>query len=234
MTTHQDSAQRTGATAPSNSAARAPATARRGRDLPRVPRRYGQWAAAVVLVVVTAIGAGWVWQQKSDRVEVLAVGVAVPAGSVIGRADLAVVRVAGVEGAVGIDEVDRIVGRTAAVGLVPGQLLNHDMVTTTSVPGQRERVVGLELDATRVPGGVGAGDVVTVIAVPPSGDAGARAELESPTVLAEQVAVLSAQRVEGAGTRLTVVVPSEQANRVAAFASAGRVALVQAPIGGDR
>jgi hypothetical protein len=39
--------------------------------------------------------------------------------------------------------------------------------------------------------------------------------------------------VEGAGTRLALVVPESVAERVTAYVAAGRVALVQSPIGGD-
>ncbi len=199
-----------------------------------MPRRYGQWAAAVLFVLVTMLAAGWLWQQKSDRQEVLAVGVAVPVGSAIERDDLTVLEVAGVGDAISVGEVDSIVGSTAAVGLVPGQVLNHDMLTSDPTPGPNQRVVGVELDATRVPGGLVPGDVVTVLAVPPMGDPSTANELESPMVLADQVTVSSAVKVEGAGTRLTLVVPAGQANRVAAYGAAGRVAVVQAPTGGDR
>jgi len=183
----------------------------------------------VLFVLVTVLAAGWLWQQKSDRQEVLALEVAVPAGTVIERGDLKVVEVAGVEDTVGVAEVDAVVGSTAAVGLIPGQVLNRQMVTSDPIPGSGERVVGVELDATRVPGGLAPGDVVSVLAVPPSGDASTTQELKSPSVLADQVTVLSAVRVEGVGTRLTLVVGQEQANRVAAFGAAGRVAVLQAP-----
>ena len=43
----------------------------------------------------------------------------------------------------------------------------------------------------------------------------------------------SATAIEGAGTRLTLLVPEPVAERVTAYVAAGRVALVQAPIGGD-
>lgn len=199
-----------------------------------MPRRYGQWAAAVLFVLVTVLAAGWLWQQGSDRVEVLAVATNVPAGAVIERGDLKVVQVTGVEDAIGVGEVERIVGSTAAVGLVPGQVLNREMLTTLPIPGAGERMVGVELDATRVPGGLTPGDVVTVLAVPPSGDPSTPTELESPTVLAEWVSVMSVTKVEGAGTRLTLVVPKIDAHRVVAFGAAGRVAVLQAPTGGDR
>ena len=186
-----------------------------------------------MFLLVTVLIAGWLWQQKSDLEEVWAVSVAVPAGSVIEREDLATLQVAGVD-AIPVSELDRIVGSTAAVGLVPGQVLNHDMLSADPIPGPGERVVGVELDATRVPGGLAPGDVVTILAVPPTGDPSMPDELESPRTLAEEATVLSAVKIEGAGTQLTLVVSEEQANLVAAFGAAGRVALVQSPTGGDR
>ncbi|MGH3471461.1 MAG: SAF domain-containing protein, partial [Nocardioidaceae bacterium] len=98
-------------------------------------------------------------------------------------------------------------------------------------PGQRE--VGVELDGTRAPAGLGPGDVVAILAVPPSGDTGAPNELDSPPVLSAAAAVVSVETIQGAGTRFTLLVSSSVANRVAAYGAAGRVAIIQAPVGGD-
>jgi hypothetical protein len=204
-----------------------------GREIPRMPRRYGQWAGAVLFVVVSVLIAGWLWQQKSDRVEILSVADAVPAGEVITAKDLEIVEVAGLRDGIPAANVDSVVGRTALVGLVEGQVLTPGMLTTTPVPAAGERVVGLQLEATRTPYGLAPGDVVVVVAVPPSGDPSAPEQLDEPEVLAETATVASSVPVEGAGTRLTLVVPQEVATRVAGYAAAGRVALVQAPIGGD-
>jgi Flp pilus assembly protein CpaB len=198
-----------------------------------MPRRYGQWAAAVLFVLVCVLAAGWLWQQKSDRVEVLAAARIVPAGAVIGRDDVRVVDVAGVRGAVRASEPPSVLGSTAAVALVPGQILTRDMTTSRPVPRSGERLVGVELDGTRAPAGLVPGDRVTVLAVPPSGDASTATELASPTVLAESATVQSVAQVEGAGTRFALLVPSAAADRVAAFGAADRVSLVQAPLGGD-
>lgn len=202
---------------------------RRSRAVSRVPRRYGQWAATVLFVLVTALAAGWLWQQKSSRQEVLAAANEVAAGTVIDRGDVTVVEVAGVQDTLSVADLDAVVGSTATVGLVPGQVLSTAMLTRVPVPGPGQRVVGVELDATRTPGGLTPGDVVVILAVPPAGDPSTSRELESPSVLAREVDVLSAVRVEGAGTRLTLLVAEQQANRVAAFGAAGRVAVVQAP-----
>ena len=187
-----------------------------------------------MFLLVTMLIAGWLWQQKGDREEVWAVRVEVPAGSVIERDDLATLQVAGLDDAIPVGELDSVVGSSAAVGLVPGQVLNHTMLTPDPIPGPGARVMGVELDATRVPGGLVPGDFVTILAVPPSGDPSTPEELETVRILAEGVTVLSTVKVDGAGTRLTLVVPKDEANRIAAFGAAGRVAVLQAPTGGDR
>ena len=104
------------------------------------------------------------------------------------------------------------------------------MVTADPLPGPGERVVGLQLDATRAPAGLTPGDVVVVIAVPPEGDPSTPGDLDNPTVLAPSATVASAAAIEGAGTRLTLLVPEPVAERVTAYVAAGRVALVQAPV----
>jgi hypothetical protein len=178
--------------------------------------------------------AGWFWQQKSDREEVLAVAHPVAVGAVIEADDLKVVAVAGVTSRISSEDAASVVGSTAAVGLVEGQILTPDMVTSKPLPGPGQRVVGLQLDATRAPSGLLPGDVVVVLAVPPAGDPSSPAELDDPVVLAPKATVASAEVVEGAGTRLALLVPeSSVAERVTAYVAAGRVALVQAPIGGD-
>lgn len=204
-----------------------------GHDLPRVPRRYGQWAGAVLFVVMAVLLAGWLWQQKSDRQEVLVVAHPVPPGAVLTAQDFKVVEVAGLQAAISSTDSDSVIGNTAAVGLVEGQVLTPDMVTSDPLPGPGERVIGLQLDATRAPVGLGPGDAVVVLAVPPVGDPSTPGELDDPSVLAPQATVASADVVEGAGTRLTLLVPESVADRVTAYIAAGRVALVQAPIGGD-
>ena len=225
MTAQPQAKPRTERAAQANGAIRRPREAR----LPTRPRRLGEWAAAVLFLLLSMLLAAWVWQQQGDRVEVLVVGRQVPVGHVVERSDLTTASVAGVNGAIPVEEVDSVVGSTAAVGLLPGQVLTTHVLTTQSVPADGQRVVGLDLDTTRAPLGIRAGDVVTVLVVPPSGDASDPAELESPTVLAATAEVLQVRRVEGGGTRFSLVVREEEANRVAAFGAAGRVAVVQEP-----
>lgn len=204
-----------------------------GHELPRVPRRYGQWAGGVLFVVVAVLLAGWFWQQHSDRESVLVVDHAVPAGSEVTTSDLKVEEVAGADGAILSSHSDQVIGQTAAVGLVEGQILTPDMLTSQPVPGAGERVTGMQLDSTHAPAGLRPGDVVEVLAVPPAGSPGNTDELDDPTVLAPKATVVSANVIAGAGTRLTLLVPADVAARVTAYVAAGRVALIQAPTGGN-
>jgi PIN domain nuclease of toxin-antitoxin system len=160
-------------------------------------------------------------------------GSAVPAGQVIERGDLAVTAVSGVDGAIAAVDVERVVGRMADVGLVPGQVLTDAMITSDQVPADSERVVGLQLDPARTPAGLSPGDAVSVLAVPPTGDPSIPDALGSPRVLAESATVHLIDRVESGGARVALIVRFEDANRVAAYGAAGRVALVQLPLGGQ-
>ena len=186
----------------------------------------------MLFLVVCLVAAGWLWQHKGDQVEVLAVRTAVPAGASLDRSDLATSSVSGVPGAIRAAEADRVVGRVAATGLVPGQVLLEELVTDVPVPSAAERMVGLQLDPTRVPDGLAPGDVVTVVAVPPPGDPGGAGRLARPTVLTEAAMVHAAGGTQDGGSRLSLLVGEDAANQVAAFGAAGRVAVVQAPAPG--
>ena len=130
MSTETDPQLRSGRRPPAS----APKAMSLGHDLPRVPRRYGQWAGAVLFVIMAVLLAGWFWQQKSDRQAVLVIAEPVPAGAVITAEDLGIIEVSGVRGAIPSAESGSVVGSTAAVGLVDGQILTRDMVSHGAAP----------------------------------------------------------------------------------------------------
>jgi len=169
-----------------------------------------------------------------DRRPVLAVARDVPAGRVLTDADLREVRVAADDGVrpVPASERTRVVGRPAAVPLVPGSLLTMAQIGAPSALAPGEAVVGVALKAGQFPPGLAPGAHVRVVdtgapatPVPTgTGDAG--------TVLARSATVVAVVGPASDGSSATVVslkVASAEADRVAVAAASGRAALVLLP-----
>lgn len=193
-------------------------------------------AVAVVLVLGAALAVGYLVSSAGDKTSVLAVSTEIAKGETIERGDLVQTSVSGVSGAIAVEDVDQVVGQSAAVDLVQGQIIITPMLTADPVPGEGRAVVGLALEPNRAPSaGLQAGDVVSVIAVP-AGDTGASTdELDTPLALTEGAEVLE---VAGAGTAggqvlITLVVDDADAQRIAAYSTANRVAVVETAASGS-
>lgn len=200
------------------------------RSLRTKNRRPGLITVAVLLIVVCALGFALLLSQAGHKTAVLAMGKPVPKGQVIERGDLVTTKVAGVPGAIGAADANTVIGKTTAVDLVAGQILNGDMVTSNPIPGKGRATVGLSLDPTRVPSsGMSPGSVVNVVAVP-NGENGAPAEeLDAPQLLAERAEVYAVDgaSTEGGGLLVTLVVDQSDAARIAAYSTSNRVAVVE-------
>jgi flagella basal body P-ring formation protein FlgA len=164
------------------------------------PRSRSLLLLAALLVLGFALATAYLVTRAGDKVSVLSVGTPVTKGHLIERADLVSLSVAGITGAVPVERANQMVGKTATVDLVQGQVLTEDMVTTTPITVTGQSTVGLALDPTRVPSsGLDPGDIVDVIAVPnteagSSGEGGRRAtSLDNPSVLARVATVYAAQ-----------------------------------------
>lgn len=200
-----------------------------GQVRQRAPRRMGQWAAAVLFVAMVVIGLVALFQSQSDRVEVLVVTDSVPAGQVIERGDLRAGEVAGVPGAIPAGDLAEVVGKRAAGGLVDRQVLIGPAISEASVPGDGQRLVALNLPTGRVPGGLAGGDTVDVLSVPVEGADGTKEQLQAPQVLAESAMVQEVGKSPEGTVVVTVLVPEDVSDSVAAYSSAGQVTIMQAP-----
>ncbi|RHW28281.1 hypothetical protein D0Z08_04695 [Nocardioides immobilis] len=204
-----------------------------GQVTKKRPRRLGQWVATMLFVLVVVLGLVTLFQSQSDRVEVLVVTNPVAAGQVIDKDDVRPAQVAGVDGAVHASDIESIVGKRAAAGLVDGQVLTDAALSEEEVPADGERLVAIRLDKGRVPGGLIAGDLVDVLAAPPEGDPGTKAELEAPKVLATGARVDSVGKTPEGAVVVTVLVEDGLADVIAAHSAAGQVTIVQAPLSGE-
>jgi hypothetical protein len=190
---------------------------------------------SALLVLGLGLGVAAWGLQVGDKASVLAIGEPVAKGQVVERGDLVSTSVSGVGGAIPVEELGGVVGKTAAVDLVAGQILTPAMVAADPVPGPGRSVVGLALDPTRVPSaGLAPGDQVDVIAVP-AGE-GQTDAAAAPGVLAEaaQVYAVGGEATGGGQLLLTVVVDAGEAAEIAAASTQNRVAVVEiAPTAGS-
>lgn len=214
----------------------------RRMSMPGQPRRSRSWGLVVlaaILVIGTGLAVAAYGLSAGKKVSVLAVGESIAKGQTIERDDLVSVSVSGVAKSIPVTDIDKVVGKTAAVDMVEKQVLTDAMLTSTPTPREGESSIGLSLDPTRVPAaGLEAGDTVSVIAVPGADASGtgskeAESAIDSPEVLADNVLVYA---VEGETTAngavfLTLIVPAEDAARIAAYSTAGRIAVVETAAG---
>jgi len=192
---------------------------------PKLRRRPLLVAASVALVVLGALLAAWAYTSTSTAREVVAVRSSVQRGQVITRGDLMTVRV-GVDPAlrpVPAAELDRLVGQRAAMDLAAGGLVTPDGIAPTMVPAARMSVVGVALPGSLLPGEpLSASDRVRVVATP--GQQGDVAAGRQRSITASVVGVHPDP--DTGQTVVSVQVPHDQADELAARAATGKVALV--------
>lgn len=215
---------------------RRPFTSGRGPSVRTRPRSRGLIAGAAVLVLLFGLATAYAVSRAGQKVSVLTVGTPVAKGQVIERDALVSATVSGVPGAIPVGEASEVIGKTAAVDLVEGQLLTEPMVTAEPTPGEGQAVVGLALEPTRVPAaGLEPGDVVQVVRVAGPDDTAANTNTGGETGT-EVGAVLSAaatvyevggDAAGGSEVLLTLVLPQADAVEVAAASTAGQAAVIE-------
>jgi hypothetical protein len=194
---------------------------------PRTRRRPALLALGVALVVVSALGAVSLFTFFSDTQRVVLVVDAVAAGEPVPAEALAVTdaTVTPDLAVVPADRLESLVGSTALVPLLPGQLLSPDAVGDgPAVPVEDRSVVGLLLTRGQLPAtGVQAGDVVLVVDTPqPGGEppSGVPAAIEA-TVLGVDV-----DPDDPSLLVVDVVADPDDARSLAARGATGRISLV--------
>jgi SAF domain len=196
---------------------------------PKPRRRWGLFAAMVLVVCLGALGGVWLLDAATTATPVVAARSTIERGSVIDRDDLVTVRVEAdpaLQPVAGAD-LESLVGQRAALDIAAGSLLTTGAVTEQSVPAEGYSLVGIGVAEAMMPGApLMAGDRVrfVVVADPAGGPA--------PTVGLEPIgAVVVGTQVGSdvsvsAQTIVTVQVPADDAAQLAAIASTGKVALV--------
>jgi hypothetical protein len=181
-----------------------------------------------------------------NRVAVLAVARDVPQGHVVTSDDLIVVSISLSAGLspVSAGDLRRVVGRRAAVSLLPGTLLAVNDLAVGKGPARGNAVVGVATKAGQLPaGGVVTGDTVDVIltgspatlatglaaGVATTGSSTTSDQVEVGGILAPNATVTGVAAPSSSSPDtivVSVLVPSALAPLVASASAAGQTALV--------
>lgn len=197
-----------------------------------VRRRFRLPEVAVGLVVLLACALGVVlWQLNATQKDpVLAVADGVARGDVLEAGDLTVVYVSSDDPIAHLrrDEASRVVGRVALADLEAGALLTPGAVSDEPAVQPGEGIVGLSLEPGQVPSSrLRAGDLVNVVAGTPPGGGDAKAASTDDAPLVEGAEVFAIEELTASGRLfVSLKMPEDDANRVAAAAERGPVRLV--------
>ena len=211
---------------------RAPASAAEpvGATAKAAARSRTRIIAGAFILVVSALVAGLLYANVGSRHPVVAIARPVAVGQVIQAADLHQVLAGSVDGIRTTPWSTRasVVGRTAAVSLVPGSLLNPSQLATGPTVDPAAAVVGAVLKAGQFPPGLRLGDKVLAIVLPPEA-AAATAQADVAAPIAATVAGIETLPDTGGGVSVSLAVPPGDAATLAVAGARGRLALVLAP-----
>ena len=205
-----------------------PATVATARNLRVRTQVRAQWLVlAAALTVLAGVLVAWAIERAADRVEVVSVARAVPAGTVIQADDLTTTAIAFDEPVAGLapaSSLDALVGRVAVVDLRPGALLSSGMWADGTGLSPDERTVGALLDVGTYPSGLATGATALAIA---TGDVTGDATGDVT------VRVLDTRTTERGALQVTLAVPATYAADIARLAAAKTLVLVGVPAAPD-
>lgn len=176
---------------------------------------------ALILLVATGLF-GMATLQAGEREAVLAVARPVAAGHVLTSEDIKVVRVAsdGNISPVAASNRSTVIGRPAAVGLVPDTLLTTGALGESTALSPSEATTGLALKPGAFPPGLSTGATVRVIAT----------DAAPGLTLVERATVTSVGDASESSTGTVAVgikIPASAANAVATASAAEHITLVE-------
>lgn len=186
--------------------------------------RPGAIGLGIALVVVFMLAGAALFLRTGQKQAFLSVAATVAYGQQITAQDLAVVSIAPAPGLAPIPAADRaqIVGRYAAVDLVPGTLLTRAQVTSAVMPAEGKQLVGIAVKSSQLPArALRPGDRVLLVTTPKDGT---DVTGDPPTTAAR---VADVGKPDSNGT-VTVDVEVDQSDgpELAALSAAGQLAII--------
>jgi hypothetical protein len=189
-------------------------------------RPKGYAALAVILIVGLGALGYWFYAQAGAKVPVLMAAHEIPAGQVIRASDLTTVDVAGGVTAVSAHHLSEVVGRTAAVEILPRTPVQLAMVTTRSSLSPTQALVGVAEAPGQIPSsGLAPGDEVEVLGLPQK--TATVSSVSSPLLATATVYDVRPNPAVEGGTLLTLIAPKADVYPITAASDAGLVALAK-------
>ena len=196
--------------------------------------RVPELALGVLVLVVSALAALWLFTTSSDRTEVLALANQVERGEVLGIEDLVTVEIASDEALVVLrpEQATEMIGRVALTDLPAGVLAVPSQFAEASPLVAGEGIVGLDLTSGQVPSSrLTPGTTVSVILTPTSTDAGAVSAGDvgdlGELLVDTAIVVETVPRGGQGGVYVALSMSEADARAVSVAASLDRVRLVQ-------
>ncbi len=186
--------------------------------------------AGALIIVVSALVTGLLYANIGGRHAVVAIARRVAAGQVIQDADLRETLAGTITGVrtTAWSARSTVVGKTAAVNLLPGSLLNPEQIATGPVVDPAAAIVGAVLKLGQFPANLRTGDKVLAIILPPeAASVTGQADITAP--IAVTVAAVEKLLDSGGGLSVSLAVPPGDAAGLAVAGARGRLALVLAP-----
>jgi hypothetical protein len=191
-------------------------------------RNRSRVAAGTLVMLLATLGALVLFGKAGDRQAVLAVARTVEVGEVVEAGDVHVVHVSADPGvrAIPSGRRSRVVGRTAAVRLVPGSLLASGQLGEGMALPAGQAMVGAVLKPGQYPIGLGVGDRVALVIGAASGVGSVVSADSTGTPSTATVAAIGDAADATGGVTISLVVPADAAPGLATAGAAGRLNLV--------
>lgn len=199
---------------------------------PKARRRWGLFAAMVLVVCLGVLGNVWLHAATTSATQVVAARSTIPRGALITADDLMSVRVEvdPTVHTVPAADLASLIGKRAALDVAAGSLLTPEATSEVNIPADGYSLVGVGVAQALMPGTqLLAGDKIRLVAATADPVAAAAANSADPVSIAAVVVGAQAgtdPTVAGSQTIITVQVPTADAARLAAIASTGKVAVV--------
>lgn len=196
-------------------------------------RRSGIWlAAAIVLILLGAIGGAFVYTTASNTEQVFVAADAIARGDTIERDDLTTIALAAGQTtqAIPVARANDVIGKIAAGDIAAGGMITESDLTTALPVPSGQALVGLELKSSQLPAqALVGGDEIVIVPVATQSATGVPTTVDPSTTVQATVSQVRTSTSTTGTVIVDVYVEARSAANVTSLAAAGGVAIYLAP-----